>query len=938
MRKNNEKKGKKRRDRKEITKRCLAVLLALLLTVQGTAFTSVYAADDTKTEEQKKEEEKTQTAAKKAAKAADDLEYEFPASIEVKNKDGSKTTYYDPYNGSDKAVTASSRTYKYKDAKEPEKEMIKDLLTTRPTHQTWNHKTVIYGEDNYSAWGEDEAVDIPYWSALAHWAGIAYGVFGQEYGGQKMYMYNNVGGKDDSHAGKKYETYQQVFGESSLEQGPMSHEGSDLKGLTKEYAAGILYGSKNRPEGLKFLSSRGFPEDAPWYMKMPTKLIYGDQDNTAGGTAGGAWFGASGSIYNQPKNADVSNAWATGLQMGNSLADAGDAMYDVVTTYLSPKLQASELRKYSDIPLLDNDEKQTVAYTFVGNSDRVSSGKFMYNCFGLVFYDFELVPIVETEKDDYGNNLIYTKETQNALAHLNKSTAVDDTPGIAYTPVGNGGKGETTIDVTTFDNSEMGSSLSASVNYTNSNSESTTRNESQTDNSSTTSNQSATFSYTHTRQKSGKLTGTKTNAFSVGTTLGFSETWGKAYTEGQSSTGSETETKGSSANATVSPYSILSVSQNRESSSLTLQYQQPCVISYKVAMVSIAGTYDKDTHPENYPQLQFCTVFGNVDKDGNEDNTEDDAIDRLAKRYNAREENAGQGIENDNYTLATRYNPGQTVKDDSPEVLSNKVDWKQVEGIIDPEDEKVWDGRDTSYAEMKIGHVVKYLNGYLHMMSTHGGAMSASIDNITYSLKQLVAKPFRVIDAKLKDGSNSTDLYLYKGETDIGLNATLSAYFSGGTTSWPGFKDTTKSGAWYITDRHGNDIAEPNEYGEQTTDNITLAQIDDGKWVLDCNEGTKEGTTVYLQYKFTDGYYSYYDKKTGEDTPITLEDYKADEGKLPMIKVHCYMTEAQAQRAKRLNASMFAGDGAGGWIAVAVVVVLVLAGGIFVLYRKRKKA
>ena len=216
--------------------------------------------------------------------------------------------------------------------------------------------------------------------------------------------------------------------------------------------------------------------------------------------------------------------------------------------------------------------------------------------------------------------------------------------------------------------------------------------------------------------------------------------------------------------------------------------------------------------------------------------------------------------------------------------------------------------------------------------------MSASADSITYRMSQIVAKPFRVIDAKLKDDSNSTDLYLYKGETSVGLNAKLSAYFSGGKTEWPGFKDTAKSGSWYIVDRHGNNIAETNEYDEQTTDNITLAQIDNGKWVLDCNAGTKDGTTVYLQYKFNDGYYSYYDKSKGKDMPITLEDYKADEGKLPMITVHCYMTSAQAQRAKRLNASMFAGDGAGGWIAVAVVVVLVLAGGIFVLYRKRKKA
>ena len=883
MRKDNDKKERKRRNGKGIARRCLAVLLALLLTAQGTAFTSVYAADDTKTEEQKKEEEKTQDAAQKAAngtedvKGADDLEYVFPESIQVKGENET-LTYWDICGGSaDKAVTANSR--KTKD----EKELVKDMLTNAPI------------EKNPDGIGTTKHTD---YVLIDFWSDVAYRVLGQKYNGQEMYIPTDT--KNIKEDNPEKIDYKCSFG-------PSSH-GSTIE---------------------NYLSNKATKKDNPYYFDMPHHLKVGVSKDVKGAKTDGVYYGRFGSLYALPQNADETNAWATGLQMGNSLADAGEAMYDVVTTYLSPTLKSSDLKKYSKIDLLTNKSNQVVAYSFVGSSDKKNSSRFDYNCFGLVFYDFELLPIVETDKDDYGENLIYTTETLDMLDALNKSTAVHNTPGIDYTPVSNG---KSNFDTTTFDNSEMGSSLSTAVNYTNSNAESTTRSDSQTNNSSTTSNQSGTFTYTHTRQKGGKLSGTRTNAFAAAATLGFSETWGEAYTKGQSSTGSDTVAKGSSANATVNPYSILSVAQNVESSSLTIQYQQPCVISYKVAMVSICGSYDKDTHLEKYPQLQFCTIFGSVDENGEEDGTGDDALDRLRKRYDARDENTKHGIEKDCYTRATRYNPGQKVDDGSePDLLGDEVDWKYVE-----KDDNVmyndWFSMYDQMLDLKKG-------GY--RMSTHGGAMSASIDNITYSLKQLVTKPFSVIEAKSKATSNSTDLYLYKGQTDVGLNAKLSAYFPDGKTSWSGFKDNTNSGGWHITDRNGNDIAESNEYNEQTTDNITLAQIDDGSYVIDCKNGTKDGTTVYLQYKFTDGYYSYYDKKTGEDTPITIENYKADKGKLPMIKVHCYAKKSQADSAAwaaSLQGSIFAGDGAGGWIAVAVVVVLVLAGGIFVLYRKRKKA
>lgn len=910
MREDNDKRKRKRRDCKGIAKRCLAALLALLLTAQGTAFTSVYAADDTKTEEKKtekeKEEEKTKTASQKAAEGADDLEYEFPEKIEVENQDGTTTTYWDIYGGSDgKAVTASSRGENYKN----EKELVKDILLTTPSSNS------DY-DGSYSTVGQHYH-EKP--TILYCWAEEASRMFNQQYGDQKMYIpYGSK--KKVNNVTVDYSEYINCFRLPDMEDYNSVYN-TDLLGKDYYYVA-----SQNFSDIKKHFN--GYAKDTfPYYAVLEYHLIEGVPEETEGSSTKGVYYGRSGSIYGLPKNADKTNAWATGLQMGNSLADAGNAMYDVVTTYLSPKLTPAELRKYSDIPLLGSDQtdKQVVAYSFVGTSERRSSGKFDYNCFGFVFYDFELVPIVETKEEDYGTNLIYTKGTVNALDALSKGTAMH-ADGLDYTPVSNGGKGETTVDRASFDNSDNGGTITGAINYSDSSTESTTKNESQSENSSTTSNQSETFTYTHTSQKKGRLKGaTRTNAFSAGETLGFSETWGTAYTEGKSSTSSSTVSEGASANATVNPYSILSISQNKASSSLTLQYQQPCVISYKVAMVSIAGTYDNNTHPENYPQLQFCTIFGNVDQDGKEDDTGDDAIDRLKKRIDAMDENNGNGIENQCYTRATRYNPGQKVGESDPEVLSKKTNFIET-------NEESRTGRNYTYTSPKT------LNNYLHLMSTHGGAMSASADSITYRMSQIVAKPFRVIDAKLKDDSNSTDLYLYKGETSVGLNAKLSAYFSGGKTEWPGFKDTAKSGSWYIVDRHGNNIAETNEYDEQTTDNITLAQIDNGKWVLDCNAGTKDGTTVYLQYKFNDGYYSYYDKSKGKDMPITLEDYKADEGKLPMITVHCYMTSAQAQRAKRLNASMFAGDGAGGWIAVVVVVVLVLAGGIFVLYRKRKRA
>lgn len=573
------------------------------------------------------------------------------------------------------------------------------------------------------------------------------------------------------------------------------------------------------------------------------------------------------------------SSYRTGLQVGYSLSDAKDAMYNIPVYLRNGDVKASNIQKYSDVPILDDDSNRLVLYDFVGNLEKYGgTHKYHYNVFGLVFYDLEFCPIKDEDAVYFSTPMEeMLQSTSEEVASCDGfKLATNTSQGIAVTTLSNDSGQEMTM--------EVGNEVTYSQSLSNSFEETS----------------GATYgqeigAMIHFGNDSSKVQGELSLGFS------FEEMYEKAY--GSAEENGKEETSTSSISYPVPAYSTVSVSKNVSEKNISIDYKQAVAIKYKTAVVAIRGGFYDDNAAvldvKGYEQATLSTVFGAVNQNNESNGTTDDSIAALKNRYDTYKKDGNNNIEKKAYTLQTKKEAGKS----GTETLSRALNWAEIE--------------KQSYG---IKSLIDNLNNKSHTLSTVNATMTGKeIMTEYHSSDPVVTNPLKSIkvykDSLLKRAVTTENITVGKDLAFSGY--ILEGFFEDGATQYPDF-DATK-GYWILTDAKGNEI-ESSDIAELVTDGGNNQRL----------KANKAGT-VYIKYVISedeeDGYY-YFDAPSASAKQIKNSDLKS----IPFIRVSIHNNDAET-----FAASMFSGDNPG-LIAIIVVVVLIIAAVVFVIIKRKRAA
>ncbi|MDO4518497.1 MAG: aerolysin family beta-barrel pore-forming toxin, partial [Bacillota bacterium] len=288
---------------------------------------------------------------------------------------------------------------------------------------------------------------------------------------------------------------------------------------------------------------------------------------------------------------------ATGLKMANSLNEVRTETAQSLIEPLNTSYSANDILKNTNgdatLDALKDDKDQDVLYNLVTCIDQTGqTPKFTYTVFGLAFYDFQLHPLTAE-----GLEYITAAEGYDSLEQAAQSGA----KGVTYiTPADS----QNTV-VSYFENGAE-KEATASMQF------------SQSDSVSVSNSLENTTSYTYT-----ETIGTENK---LAATLGiFAETVLKlefaaqqaistAYSEEKSI--SKSKTNDISAEIELPAHTAAAIESSDGSASVTIDYNCPVVVTYKVAIFSLSGdiyqdlVWTKSMSTARYSQGYLQTVFG----------------------------------------------------------------------------------------------------------------------------------------------------------------------------------------------------------------------------------------------------------------------------------------------------------------------------------------
>lgn len=634
-----------------------------------------------------------------------------------------------------------------------------------------------------------------------------------------------------------------------------------------------------------------FDYDVDALQKGDNKYFQGDHLIKIGDAASGKKTG------NSTRNKNC--VWVSGLQIGTSLKDVSNALYDGISNKTAPKgTKTSDLQLYSDVPLLNDTTEQPVAYSLVCANRNVSSVyQFEYHGYALVFYDFELVPITEEAGIIFSDQMIANGKDDSVNISV---------PGFTYSSQ-------------TKNLAENGSTTAATLN--NPGKEKATLSQSLTDTHGVTYNNSLTETNTVTKGKSFQVSKSKTkkltdsfyDSMTKTTTVGrnFSEAYAKAESRGEST--SETVTTNTNVSSEVPPHSAKSITGQQKEENCVVDYNQEVAIYYKTAVVAITGRYYHDyvtgtQDGKSYTHYQFCTVFGAVkpDMSADESRQDDDAITCLKNRYDKRNDNSKQGLETQSYTSLTSRKAQKVGKSDAT-VLSSKLAWDKVPSVY------------------SMSSLTSSLDTDFHMMNAAGATVKESIVSTIYTVGEAVPTA-KLSSLKVWDSYGTTKatsvgrITVGKGKNIVLANYQIKGMFSDGSEC-SSYKPSSSEVEWILMDGSGETIKAVNGVAE--CDEAKLFKNEDGEWKL----YTKNPGSVSLKCQAKTFQYL----SDGEMVEQIKDGEKVKSGEI-LVDI-----DNTSNGPSAASASMFS-DATTGGVAVVVVVVLVIAGGIFVIVKKKRMA
>ena len=342
-------------------------------------------------------------------------------------------------------------------------------------------------------------------------------------------------------------------------------------------------------------ASGGFDENMG---KRPNQAGYMDLVNDLQRTSSGR----SGSVKND------TTSW-TSLSYATSLQDVRGRMAQTIADCIDRKTTADNVLSstgdstYPALGMMDEDTKGDVFYSIVTGVDRVGATyQYYYNSYGIAFYDFQISVIA-----DAGLEYITAAEGFDSV----QAAAGALVPGVTYEQLGSSNP------MISYYTNSAGVPADVSMEF-------------KQENTTTVSNSMTTTESYSFREMIGSETKFKAGFPLIGEAeqtikLEFSaeQAFSTAWTEEKSVSNTTSNTVATT--LTLPAHSVIGIESSDGTVKVTLDYDCPIAISYKVAIFSLAGCcYDdgaatKSFSTAGYVQSHFCSILGDATGDARSD-------------------------------------------------------------------------------------------------------------------------------------------------------------------------------------------------------------------------------------------------------------------------------------------------------------------------------
>ena len=482
----------------------------------------------------------------------------------------------------------------------------------------------------------------------------------------------------------------------------------------------------------------------------------------------------------------------SGLQYTTSLADVRtamsvemddlavkDAKEDPNFFFTNDGVSVNALAK-----MRDDTEKQDVFYNIVSTYDEAGTAWNMINSFGIAFYGFDLTPISD-------ENLEYITAAEGYKSLEEAQTA--GAPGVSYN---SNGKGDTSVGYT-----ENISREEAQMAVTLTNSNTTTLHNSITNEKN--------YSFSETIGSETKFSIGEVVEESINLEFSAEQAFGEARTQEE---GVEKTIENSVTQTIVVPaHTAVAVEQETGNSNITLEYDCPVAISYKVAIFSMNCDFnDGGGLLDGYNKGYFSTYFEGDGSSKQGTSANENLYQRAV---------VGQGI--------SGYDRANGVTDAYVHAWGD--DWTETSDFIDWN--AVLKNKNTSEEVKDIATFATKVP-----MASAGAEMEATSSSINSKIQSIVPL-YNLKKVQLTTGEKAyemsvDDSFPLDGLHVEGVNADKVAYY--------GFDEN--DGHWVLTDAEGHELTS-SETAEITEDKLT------GRKTLTA----KEAGTVYLKWMLNDG-------------------------------------------------------------------------------------
>lgn len=444
---------------------------------------------------------------------------------------------------------------------------------------------------------------------------------------------------------------------------------------------------------------------------------------------------------------------AAQITMASRIADAAYIDGEVLNEEGSKKINAQDvLERCADdstsiyspdsdpgYKLMNDDTEQTVISSIVtlhDENDWVSS-------FGLAFYDFELVPIMNDKLE-----MITAADGYTTL----KEAAEDNIPGVTYNTDGTEAPKAYYIENKTASPATLGASYSETVSTSVSNSVESTKTFSFAESISSTTSFSKSF---------------RVVDFSQSISVGFTAEQAFSTAYGSEESYTEENTMQSNLDVTLPPHTYLATTIQKGTTEMSLDYECPVLVTYKVAVFSMHSS-----KTDSIGAGGICTVFGSGNSIGGVD-----AVDNLYNRAIAKADINGFELAQGNYFA------GQDIDEDDREpYMAYEIDWDEV----------------YTQSRRDLEGCVNALNTYRPFSST-GGTMTVISTSMNTDVGSIL--PLYDLDYIVADGNNVFTL-APGGTLDFSKIDTLG--YNSANVDYYGY--VSDGGSWVLCDADGNEL------------------------------------------------------------------------------------------------------------------------------------